>query len=250
MNTPQGQAPADTNTASGAADLIAAAQAVVARWDTPLWKDVPATAEYIGRLRAALAFAPAQPADIENLRKALQFYADKGHFGLSDESAWDTVSGEPQNYWCDEAGTATVEDGSIARLALAGHPIQLEGAAAPSQTVAEPAQVSAVESHTAVAALPDCGEAGHSEGCCGSSQCLPSASRRQAPAGAAPERVADPLSEFQDGQWWMLELDGIASKLGEAITVTHDMLRAVAVVRHLLRAVRETEAGWLEDAAR
>ena len=45
----------DTNTTSGAADLRTAAQAVVDRWDTPLWKDVPATAEYIGRLRAALA---------------------------------------------------------------------------------------------------------------------------------------------------------------------------------------------------
>lgn len=39
--------------------LRAAAQAVVERWDAPLWKDVPATAEYIGRLRAALA-APQQ----------------------------------------------------------------------------------------------------------------------------------------------------------------------------------------------
>ena len=53
--------------ASGAADLRTAAQAVVDRWDTPLWKDVPATAEYIGRLRAALAAgqataAQAQPA--------------------------------------------------------------------------------------------------------------------------------------------------------------------------------------------
>ncbi len=32
-----------------------AAQAVVDRWDTPLWKDAPATADYINRLRAALA---------------------------------------------------------------------------------------------------------------------------------------------------------------------------------------------------
>ena len=45
----------DTTPTSGAADLRTAAQAVVDRWDTPLWKDVPATAEYIGRLRAALA---------------------------------------------------------------------------------------------------------------------------------------------------------------------------------------------------
>lgn len=40
------------------AELLAlreAVAAVVARWDTPLWKDVPATAEYIGRLRKALA---------------------------------------------------------------------------------------------------------------------------------------------------------------------------------------------------
>jgi hypothetical protein len=35
-------------------DLIAAARAVVNRWDTPLWKNVPATAEYINRLRAAV----------------------------------------------------------------------------------------------------------------------------------------------------------------------------------------------------
>lgn len=45
----------------GTTDLRAAAQAVVDRWDTPLWKDAPSTAEYIGRLRTALASAAAQP---------------------------------------------------------------------------------------------------------------------------------------------------------------------------------------------
>ena len=35
-------------------ELIAAAQAVIDRWDTPLWKDAPATAEYIARLRKAV----------------------------------------------------------------------------------------------------------------------------------------------------------------------------------------------------
>ena len=64
--------------------------------------------------------------EIENLRKALKFYGDGGHFIKADDTAWDTVSGEPQNYWCDEAGTATVEDGSIARLALSGQPVQFE----------------------------------------------------------------------------------------------------------------------------
>ena len=52
----------NTNTTSGAADLRTAAQAVIDRWDTPLWKDVPATAEYIGRLRAALAAGKAAAA--------------------------------------------------------------------------------------------------------------------------------------------------------------------------------------------
>ena len=41
--------------------LREAAQAVVDRWDTPLWKDVPATAVYIADLRAALAAAPQSP---------------------------------------------------------------------------------------------------------------------------------------------------------------------------------------------
>ena len=39
---------------------------------------------------------------------------------MNDESAWDTVSGEPANFKCDEAGTATVEDGAIARMTLEG----------------------------------------------------------------------------------------------------------------------------------
>lgn len=55
------------------------------------------------------------------LREALKFYADGEHFIRLDDSAWDTTSGEPQNFYFyfDEAGTATIEDGSIARAALA-----------------------------------------------------------------------------------------------------------------------------------
>jgi hypothetical protein len=49
---------------------------------------------------------------------ALRFYAESDHFMLADPDAWDTVSGEPQNFLCDEAGTATVEDGSVAKAAL------------------------------------------------------------------------------------------------------------------------------------
>lgn len=77
--------------------------------------------EIVRKLRSELAAAPpTAQAEVENLRKALQFYADKQHFAIAEEGAWDTVSGEPQNYWCDEAGTAMVEDGSIAKMALAG----------------------------------------------------------------------------------------------------------------------------------
>ena len=56
----------------------------------------------------------------ENIRAALQWYADGLHFDKASPDAWDTVSGEPQNWWCDEAGTATVEDGSIAAMTLRG----------------------------------------------------------------------------------------------------------------------------------
>ena len=54
------------------------------------------------------AAPPTAQAEAENLRKALQFYADKQHFAISEEDARDT---------------AMVEDGSIAKMALAGQPI-------------------------------------------------------------------------------------------------------------------------------
>jgi len=38
-------------------DIYDAAQAVVERWDSPLWKNLPHTKEYIDELRAALAKA-------------------------------------------------------------------------------------------------------------------------------------------------------------------------------------------------
>lgn len=62
---------------------------------------------------------------------ALRFYANGSHFSLADKSSWDTVSGEPQNFWCDEAGTATVEDGSLAKAVLQGVPFADGDDAAP-----------------------------------------------------------------------------------------------------------------------
>lgn len=45
--------------------LVRAAQAVVERWDTPLWKDAKPTAEFIWRLRAALASRQQESRDAE-----------------------------------------------------------------------------------------------------------------------------------------------------------------------------------------
>lgn len=76
------------------------------------------------KLYAAPLEAPCAP---PGWREALQFYADGNHFNISgDPSAWDTTSGEPNNFWCDEAGTATMEDGTVAKMALRGMSLQNE----------------------------------------------------------------------------------------------------------------------------
>ncbi|WP_398498152.1 hypothetical protein [Variovorax sp.] len=67
---------------------------------------------------ADLIAALANPMAVQ-AAEALTFYAQGHHFIQHDPTAWDTVSGEPQNFFEDEANTATVEDGSIARIALA-----------------------------------------------------------------------------------------------------------------------------------
>lgn len=57
---------------------------------------------------------------VARLRKALTFYADGDHFTRHQPEVWDTVSGEPSNFYEDESATATVEDGSVAKAALDG----------------------------------------------------------------------------------------------------------------------------------
>jgi hypothetical protein len=74
-------------------------------------------AAYELTVRNQRAEQDAEMKDAERMRDALRFYADGDHFTF-DRNAWDTVSDEPQNFWCDEAETATVEDGTIAKLAL------------------------------------------------------------------------------------------------------------------------------------
>lgn len=101
------------------------------------------------QMRAAIEADRSARAVPDGWREALQFYADKCHFTVSEESAWDTVSGEPANFWCDEEGTATVEDGTVAAMALAGTPLrdEEEDAAAPVTSQAEPHVDSTSELH-------------------------------------------------------------------------------------------------------
>jgi hypothetical protein len=70
--------------------------------------------------KAELATLKAQPSGVvhHNLIEALKFYANGDHLLLADPDAWDTCSGEPINFLHDDAGTASVEDGSIAKAAL------------------------------------------------------------------------------------------------------------------------------------
>lgn len=57
------------------------------------------------------------------------------------------------------------------------------------------------------------------------------------------DEFLSPISDFFEGQWWIKELDKIGNaSAGHPIEVTHDMKRAVAVVHHLLRAIRAQES--------
>lgn len=67
-------------------------------------------------------FAQADPGEVERLRAALKFYADRDHFAEDIGSDWDSVSGEPANVLWHEQEAWFVEDGSIARAALERQP--------------------------------------------------------------------------------------------------------------------------------
>ncbi|WP_330508340.1 DUF3850 domain-containing protein [Pseudomonas putida] len=56
-------------------------------------------------------------AEVERLRDALKFYADREHYHF-ESGNWDTVSGEPLNIlWCGDEPDF-IEDGTVARNAL------------------------------------------------------------------------------------------------------------------------------------
>ena len=66
-------------------------------------------------------YTHADPAEVERLRDALKFYADREHFHF-ESGNWDTVSGEPLNIlWCGDEPDF-IEDGSVARAALERKP--------------------------------------------------------------------------------------------------------------------------------
>lgn len=112
------------------AQRLADALRTIAQWFTPGAKTPATKPDY-----AATCIAAADRLDA--LEAALRFYAAGDHFNLSDPGQWDTVTGEPQNFWCDDAGTATVEDGTVARMALAGTPLEDERIAALEAEVAD-----------------------------------------------------------------------------------------------------------------
>ena len=71
----------------------------------------------------ALAARLADAAQTEaRLRRGLQFYADGCHCELGDPTDWDSVSGEPSNFLCDEHGSM-IEDGTVAQRILEGYDI-------------------------------------------------------------------------------------------------------------------------------
>lgn len=57
-------------------------------------------------------------AEVERLRGALKFYADREHYHV-ESGNWDTVSGEPQNILWNGEEPDFIEDGTFARKALA-----------------------------------------------------------------------------------------------------------------------------------
>ena len=69
--------------------------------------------------------------------------------------------------------------------------------------------------------------------------------------------TTDPLKDFQEGQWWVVELDKIANlSSGSTVIVTADMKRAIAVVHHMLRSASYTAphtggatAAWLRPVS-
>lgn len=64
------------------------------------------------------------------LQAALTFYAERKHIELSEPGQWDNPDDEASNWLCDAAGTATIEDGWMAREALKPFTVTADSATA------------------------------------------------------------------------------------------------------------------------
>jgi excisionase family DNA binding protein len=80
--------------------------------------------------------------------------------------------------------------------------------------------------------------------CRRSGECAKAA--REAPAARWPIGLT-PLSDFEQGQWWLNELDRMANMPRSALT--DDLRRAVAVVHNLMRTVQYLNATPAAPAA-
>lgn len=58
--------------------------------------------------------------EVQRMREALKFYADRDHFADDIGNDWDSVSGEPTNILWHGQEAWFVEDDSVARAALLG----------------------------------------------------------------------------------------------------------------------------------
>lgn len=110
------------------------------------WDAAPQTSEAVRQQRAEVVD------ELARLREALQFYAHGNHYHFFSDT-WDTCSGEPQNFWFDEAETGMIEDGSVARAALSAQPAEEPATSAPSPAASQrqamiPASRESGNSHT------------------------------------------------------------------------------------------------------
>lgn len=80
-------------------ELRKAAQDLVDRWDTPLWKDAPHTGTFIDALRAALAQPEPLMEEVERLQRALRYEENRfSRIGTHGPDCWKW--GPHQHYEC------------------------------------------------------------------------------------------------------------------------------------------------------
>ena len=77
-------------------ELRKAAQALVDRWDTPLWKDAPHTGQYIDALRAALSQPEQEPVAWLRQRDNVLALNDGGMFGSDWTPLYSAALAQPE----------------------------------------------------------------------------------------------------------------------------------------------------------